>query len=262
MEKRIIFFDIDGTLLDEQTHTVPLSTKEAIKKAQINGHICIVNTGRTITEINQTIKDLNFDGYICGCGTYIEYHQQEIFHHQLSNELKHKVIELSENCHMQTILEGKNILAFPQYIYHPFLKNIKEDYQKEGFHMTTYQHNSLVEFDKFTSWYQGNANVEIFKDELICDFDIIQRDIDFIEVVPKGYSKATGIQYLIDYLGLSHEQTISIGDSMNDLSMLTYTHESVAMGNSHPALFEIVTFCTKDIQNNGIEYALKNFHLI
>ena len=34
-DRKLLFFDIDGTLLSEKTHTVPQSAKEALKKANI-----------------------------------------------------------------------------------------------------------------------------------------------------------------------------------------------------------------------------------
>ena len=45
--KKILFFDIDGTLISETSGEIPESTKTALKKAQENGHITIINTGRT-----------------------------------------------------------------------------------------------------------------------------------------------------------------------------------------------------------------------
>ena len=77
MDTKLIFFDIDGTILDEHTHTVPLSAINAIKKAQQNGHQCFINTGRPRSTIDKIITDLPFDGFICGCGTYIEHHHQD-----------------------------------------------------------------------------------------------------------------------------------------------------------------------------------------
>ena len=77
-DRKLLFFDIDGTLLSEKTHTVPQSAKEALKKAKENGHLIFINTGRPISTIDQEIHDLNPDGYICGCGTYITYHDQVI----------------------------------------------------------------------------------------------------------------------------------------------------------------------------------------
>ena len=40
---KAIFFDIDGTLIGNGTHTLAESTREAIRGARSNGHICIVN---------------------------------------------------------------------------------------------------------------------------------------------------------------------------------------------------------------------------
>ena len=94
------------------------------------------------------------------------------------------------------------------------------------------------------------------------DFDIIQRDVDFLEIIPLDYSKASGIQFITDYLGNSLENTISIGDSTNDIAMLKYTKDSVAMGNSNPLLFDIVTYITSDINDDGIKNALKHFNII
>lgn len=52
-------------------------------------------------------------------------------------------------------------------------------------------------------------------------FTIIHREGDFMEVVPKGFNKATGIQKICEILGVSHEDTYSFGDSTNDLDMLS-----------------------------------------
>ena len=74
MNNKIMFFDIDGTLLSEKTHSIPESTITALKKAKENGHLIFINTGRTFSLIDNCIKDLDPDGYVCGCGTYIRYH--------------------------------------------------------------------------------------------------------------------------------------------------------------------------------------------
>lgn len=262
MEKKIIFFDIDGTLMNEKDSTVPQSTIQAIHQARKNGHICIVNTGRPAATIEQSIKDIGFDGYICGCGTYIEYQGQTIFHTELPKDLRKNVIQMIFQCHMDTVLEGKNEVYFLENNYHPFIRGFKQRYIDQGLPVHFFSQNDTVPFDKFASWYDEHADIERFKTFLEPNFEVIQRDIDFIEVVPKGYSKASGIQMLIDYLHMTLDQTISIGDSTNDLPMLTYTKESVAMGNSHPALFDLVTYRTKNIDDHGIEHALKHFHII
>jgi hydroxymethylpyrimidine pyrophosphatase-like HAD family hydrolase len=68
---KLLFFDIDGTLIADH-RKMPQSTPLAIKKAQENGHLCIVNTGRTASIVLDWLPDLApFDGYLCGCGTQL-----------------------------------------------------------------------------------------------------------------------------------------------------------------------------------------------
>lgn len=262
MHTKLIFFDIDGTLLDENTGTIPGSTVQAIEAAQKNGHLCFINTGRPISTIDSMITNIPFDGYICGCGTYIQYHQQTLFHAKLDSSLKQKVIENIDKYHFDAMLEGCHGVYFSQNLQHPLIKTIRKHYQNIGFVVKDLTNQEIVPFDKFTAWYQPDCHVEAFKRSLQDDFHIIQRDTDFLEIVPKPYSKATGIQYLIDELGYSLEDTISIGDSTNDLPMLKYTYESVAMGNSNPLLFDEVSYITTNVDQDGIYNALKHFHII
>ena len=69
------------------------------------------------------------------------------------------------------------------------------------------------------------------------------------ELTQKNLSKATGIRFLADRLGVPVKDTYAFGDSTNDLLMLQFAENSIAMGDS-------------DIEDNGIANALKHFHLI
>ena len=80
MERSVLFFDIDGTVLSEVTGQVPESAVRAFKAAQEEGHLLFINTGRTACCVPSTIRKYRFDGYLCGCGTYISYKDEEILY--------------------------------------------------------------------------------------------------------------------------------------------------------------------------------------
>ena len=263
MNKKIVFFDIDGTLIDEHTHVVPQSAINAIHKAQENGHILIVNTGRPSSALDSILREIGFDGFICGCGTYIEYKNEVVFHHTLDEKLCKEIVENIFAYNMQGIVESDKSICFRSTGTHPFFKESLDYYLEQGFPVCFFQPGDLLSFDKFVVFYNNiDDDIESFKRFAEKDFSLIQRSDTFIEWIPKPFSKASGIQYLIDYLGMTHEQTISIGDSTNDLPMLTYTKEAVAMGNSNPILFDKVTHITTAINDDGIANALKHFQLI
>lgn len=72
-DKKVVCFDIDGTLTDNATQIIPQSAVDAIRELRKNGHMAFINTGRTLVSIEKRIRDIGFDGYICGCGTHVYY---------------------------------------------------------------------------------------------------------------------------------------------------------------------------------------------
>ena len=72
MNRKLLFFDIDGTLLAGGIPGyIPDSAIEALKQAQANGHYIFINSGRTYGFMPEAIKEFPFDGYVCGCGTEV-----------------------------------------------------------------------------------------------------------------------------------------------------------------------------------------------
>ncbi|WP_294392595.1 HAD family hydrolase [uncultured Clostridium sp.] len=262
MTKSIIFFDIDGTLLSETTHLIPDSTKLALKEARKNGHLLFINTGRASSNIDSYIKELDFDGYVCGCGTYIEFRNKELFSRTLDNEFTKELVKNIRDCKLDGIIESKTATYYDDFIYGPEVKEIKEHHLlKNGQVIKSFDEENM-DCDKFVIWYNDESDFNKFHDIYKNDFDFIHRDVNFYEIVPKGYSKASGIEFLIKVLDIPYENTYAVGDSTNDLSMLQYVKNSIAMGNSNPILFDIVSYITDDIEENGIYNALKHYSLI
>ena len=75
-----------------------------------------VNTGRTICIIEDVIKELGLDGYICGCGTNIYYHGKEIYHAKLPSELKKGIVNKAIELDIDAVLEGPESIYFPETI--------------------------------------------------------------------------------------------------------------------------------------------------
>lgn len=259
---KIMFFDIDGTLLSETTHSIPESTVIALKKAKEKGHLIFINTGRPFSLIDECIKKLNPDGYVCGCGTYIQYHDKILFSNTLSSKCCNDIKNLIRRTKIDGVLEGKEMIYFDKTIRHPLVKNIKKRYQNTPtFKISTFDDPKLS-FDKFTVWFDKQSDIKTFKNAIADDFTYITRANDFGEIVPKGYSKATGIQFLLDYFNLNKDDAYVFGDSFNDESMLRYVKHAIVMKNGDPELFKYAYYVTKDIEDDGIYHALKHLKLI
>ncbi len=103
MEQKLLFFDIDGTLITEGPGVLPdtlitegpgvlpESTRQAICMAKERGHFLFINTGRTLRSLPKKITELGFSGYVCGCGTHIFLNGEELLCSRLDNALCRQV---------------------------------------------------------------------------------------------------------------------------------------------------------------------------
>ena len=64
----VIFFDIDGTIVEEATQIIPSSTIDAIAKLAATGHTPIINTGRPYSHIDPRVREMAFAGWVCAGG--------------------------------------------------------------------------------------------------------------------------------------------------------------------------------------------------
>ena len=82
------------------------------------------------------------------------------------------------------------------------------------------------------------------------------------ELVLKGYSKAAGMQRILDYLNVDPQHTYAIGDSTNDLPMFRLAAHTVCMGGGTEEVKQCVEYVTAPVLEDGIEKALQHYGLI
>ena len=262
MNTKIIFFDIDGTILSHRTYQISDSTKTAIRKARENGHLLFVNTGRSYAEIDNQVKSLGFDGFVCGCGTYIRYHDDDLQRTPLSADDSKRIVDDLRTNNIEAVLEGTDSVYF-NYASTFSRMNQQREYFTNILHLNVKSWDDTdITFDKFSVWNNAPETVNKFLKKYQDRFDYINHGSNFVEIVPKGYSKASGIEFLINHLNIPHENTYALGDSSNDLQMLNYVKHSIGMGNSEDEIAKIVSFLTKDVDQGGVAHALEYYNII
>lgn len=260
---KYIFFDIDGTLWDEKM-IVPDSTKRAIKKLQENGHKAFICTGRSMGNVNDPqFDEIGFDGFVAACGNYIEMDGKILYERIMSYEDVQEIYDVSRTYKLPIIYEGS------QYQWLD-----REGFEGDGY--IDYIVQKLKDFaifldecdlkdvvaNKFSALTHEDTNYSAIVDTLSDRFDFMDHGDGIIEVVPKGTSKATGIQWLCDHLNISIEDTYALGDGVNDLEMLGLVGHGIAMGNASPVAKEAAEYVTSHIHEDGVWNALKHYELI
>lgn len=262
---KIAFFDIDGTLTSEVDRSIPERTKKGIREARANGHLMFINTGRCFQNVEARFRDIGFDGFVCGCGTNIYCENQEILSVVQSHETMMEILNIARVTGVDLLFESKEHVCFDlsRPLQDPQANRMYQTFVRRGYQMPADPEDSSFVSDKFVIWFQHPSQLDAFRKVSDKYFDCIDRGGNFREFVPIGYSKATGIQKVLDYYNLPLSSAYAFGDSNNDLPMLKYVPNSVAMGNSSPtSLFDQVSYVTDNASQDGIWNALLYFGFI
>lgn len=262
MNKKIMFFDIDGTILTEDTHEIPESTKKAIQEARSKGNLAFINTGRTYFNIEKEIRDIGFDGYVCGCGTYVQVGDELVSNITLEKKACREIIDLLRKHKIDAVLEGIEDVYFDTTTHTTEMTDLKGEFQAQGFGLKKTWDDTDFVYDKLYSRASDEADIDMFIKELGDGYDYIDRGNRFGEITPKGYSKAKGISILLDYYGLTVEDAYVFGDSSNDLAMFELVPNSVALKKCDDCIREKASFITRDIHDDGIYHGMKHYGLI
>ncbi len=259
---KIAFFDIDGTLTSETDGTVPESAIKAIRCSRQSGNLMFINTGRCFQNVEQRFRDIGFDGYICGCGTNIYCNGQDVFYMPQTHEVTMNILHQARKTNVDILFESRSMVSFDlsRPLKHP--RAIKHYHIFEKLHYAMPEHLDNPNFfcDKFVIWYEHPKQLADFRTVSDRYFDCIDRGGTFREFVPHGYSKATGMEFVLKYYGIPKECAFAFGDSNNDLPMFSCVPNSIAMGNAAPdSLFTMVSHITAKASEDGISKALKHF---
>ena len=90
--KKIVFFDIDGTLLDHDKK-LPDSAKEAIKTLQSNGTYVAIATGRAPFMYESLREELGIESFVSFNGQYVVFENEVIYTNPLKVETLEELLE-------------------------------------------------------------------------------------------------------------------------------------------------------------------------
>ena len=260
----VVFFDVDGTIIDNTTQIIPDSTIQAVKKLRENGHIPVINTGRPYTHIDPRVRAIPFSAWICACGSEIWLDNNRIFYSVPSLETCIFTIESVRQCGMQAVYEADHGLVLSDGIYsqHPLCKKKIHIMETRGFTIREIENTADPCFIKFMCYEWPNCNRAEFLRRMSGKFEGVDRGKGRLEFISCGCDKARGMHILMDHLGIPMEDSLAIGDSTNDLPMFQTARHTVCMGDGMEELKKEAEYITTSVLDNGIEKALQHFRLI
>lgn len=251
---RIAAFDFDGTILfgDE----IPADTIAAIRAWQDGGHLAVAATGKSRSAAQYALRgfDVAFDYSVLFTGAVVTDRADTVLRSAiLEVELVRSIVaELSETPGLAvygTTLEN-NDARFISTLPPTMSTSILRDFREVSVHEIAGEQFIGVpiwvpEDEKLRlrifDWLQQTFDVDVFLNQT------------FIDILPRGASKASGLQWLVDHLEIARDdvELITFGDSWNDLSMHAIADRSYSFSWS-PDDVKAATDATIDTVAEGL----------
>jgi Cof subfamily protein (haloacid dehalogenase superfamily) len=262
-DKKIAFFDVDGTLLDVPNGMVHPTSKtvEALTQFQKEGNYIVVASARGV--IPDSLNVIDFDGLV-GCdGHYIEFHHDIYIDNKFSVEEMKMMDKVAKENNGSYIFSGH----YGEWLMDPRDPLIRKH---QTIYLGTPEPARGYDFKWEYSDVKSNVATIIFNNandmyqalkQLPKDWAINAYDEDHIrmDIHKQGFSKGTGCMYLANQLGISQENTYAFGDGFNDREMLKLVSHGQAMGNAVKELEGYYDEKIDSVDNDGIyKYFKKN----
>lgn len=256
-QTKIIFFDIDGTLIDMKKKQISDKTVEMLQRLKENNIIICIATGRSPVTLPRFEK-IAFDAFLTYNGSYCYNRKETIFSNPLCSEDVQSIItnaaeigrpvsvatkdRVAANGRDQDLVDYYEIAKVPVEVADDFDELVKgEVYQMMlGCRETDYpQLLKNVRHARITAWWDRAG-----------------------DVIPAEGGKGVGVEKILEYYRLDRSEAMAFGDGNNDIEMLQAVGCGVAMANASDKLKEIADDVCGDVTDDGIYHYCTSHHLI
>ena len=253
MRRKAIFFDIDGTLCDEQNR-IPDSAARAVAEMKAAGHAVLICSGRSRGYItDERLLSLGFDGIVSSAGAMVEIGGETIYCRLAPQDALIRAVRSARAYRYGPLLEGNSYLymAREDFVPSPYIDKLYRELGErirplDGFF------GQWDDVTKLSMIAYAEPHAERLTGELAADWDVIAHAPEILELTPPGVDKGTGLRRALNALGVRREDSVAFGDSANDLAMFRETGLGIAMGNAVPALAARADHVTAPLDEDGV----------
>jgi Cof subfamily protein (haloacid dehalogenase superfamily) len=266
---KLLVLDVDGTLIGKGAYPSPRVT-EAVRAARAKGIEVALGTGRATEACYHLFRHLGLAGLhvVFDGAAVIDWPSNDIvFLRALPPPAAKRLIELARE--QDLFLE---IYAHDFYFI-----------EKEG-ELADHQRNKLQINPLITDLLSLVDRIKIVKGQLLAvdaeeklRADVVSAEMEqyckmswsldpsngiyFGNAVSRTVSKAKALRDMIDYLGVSFDQILAVGDSFNDLPIFEVAGTSVAMGNAPDSLKQLADWIAPTVEEDGVATVIEKFIL-
>lgn len=275
--KKLIFLDIDGTLISPGENAPPESALKAIRAARKKGHKVFLCTGRN-RSMTAPVAAYGFDGAIMSAGGLIACGDEIIYDHPMSGADRDDLLSALKEGGAFPIVEAKDA-AYADGDFQNFVVRAGNAGGAAGSEAARWR-KALEEALGILpfSQYQGEpaykitfacldgGQLDAAKARVLDRFQLCLHNLfsSFVlgEFIQREFDKGRALAKVRAYYGVPASDTIGFGDSMNDLEMIEAAGVGVCMENGSAALKARADCICPPAEHDGLAAAFARLGLV
>ena len=269
---KIIALDLDGTLLNSKKELTPASLA-ALKRAAEAGIAVVPTTGRFYGGMPAAIKALPFIRYVIGINgaEVTDLHTGEIIYRAEIPWLEAvdimsmlDTLPVIYDCYMDSaawMTESQKALV-DKTVDSPHYRKMLHELRQNVPELKAF----LREKKKDVQKVQFFTRDEALRQDMLANLDklfpalCVSSSVDQnVEINSLHANKGEALKALADHLGVDISETMSFGDGLNDLSMLSTAGLGVAMANACPEAKAAADVLTASCDEDGVAKAIDKY---
>jgi Cof subfamily protein (haloacid dehalogenase superfamily) len=264
---RLIVADLDGTLLNSD-HVVSPFTEHTVRKTLARGVLFTVATGKTFPSTPKIIDlfDIKIP-VICGNGTQVFAPDGTLLHGDpIPRDCAIEAVQIAKERGFTPIASTTtNLLA---EVWDEHVQNLVNHDEPAPIIVPDLQAALRNDHEpyKLVMMHRDPQEVGIFQIELERIFEgraqVLRSGlITLVEILPVGITKGTAVDFILNYLSISSQETMCFGDNCNDLDMIRRAGIGVAMSHAPEDVRQGADYVTGTNDEDGVAYAIRKFIL-
>lgn len=274
-EVKMVVTDLDGTLL-QNDHSISIRDNETLEMLGKFGVCRVAATGRNLFKVRQVLNENSpFDYVIVSSGAGImDWKAQKLIRAlsipaEETGQIINFLINRKQNFKVSRELPDNHNFGWWESYDCPELTRYVNHHRVFGEAIMIDPLNPFVSSQILMFFPGASDKFDVLKEKIqiaFPDLSIIRTtspldsSYTWMEIFPKGVSKAQGIEEICRISGISRENTLSIGNDYNDLEMLEFTHHSYVVGNA-PEELKMKYLISLAHHEDGFSHAV-NQHII
>ena len=259
---KLLAIDMDGTMLKDDK-TIDKADLKAVVEALDSGIEVIIASGRPLEYLPEPMLklDIHYAIILNGAGVVDLNTNQLIYHRTMNNRQAIALLEALEGMDIYVGLQSGAKFYYggrglkDVMIQHPRLNNRRGIYVRD-LNKLLEDENFQVEKMSIHTLKENESKILQLQGEFL-DLNIMDSADGVLEVNDRMNSKGAALKWLCRKLDIDRQYVAAIGDSDNDLTMLSFAGYSFAMGNSSQFVQNICDETVTTNMDNGVRKAIK-----